>query len=94
MSLRQKKYTVIAVMVGVPALLLLAVSAGLLDHAEAEVITAAALLAVAAGVVLGLRWIRCSHCGSWLERNDGQYCQHCGEKIDWDAKPGRTGDQS
>lgn len=89
MSLRQKKYTVIAVMVGVPALLLLAVSTGLLDYAGAEVITAAAILAVAAGVVLSLRWMRCPHCGSWLERNDGQYCRHCGKEIDWDTKSGK-----
>lgn len=89
MSLRQKKYTVIAVMVGVPALLLLAVSAGLLDNAGADVIAAIAILSVAAGVVLSLHWMRCPHCGRWLERNDGEYCRHCGKRIDWDAKPGK-----
>ena len=25
---------------------------------------------------------KCPHCGTLFGRNEGQYCQHCGEKID------------
>jgi len=25
---------------------------------------------------------KCPHCGKRLYRNEGRYCQHCGEKID------------
>lgn len=93
MSLRQKKYMVFAVMLGMPVLLYL-IGMGLesvgLD--VYEVVTAAALLAVIAGVLLHVLWMRCPHCGRHLDRNNGRYCQHCGKEIDWDARPGRKGD--
>lgn len=89
-SLRQKKHVVFAIMLGIPALLCLLLTG--LDGAGRyanEALTAAAVLAVAAGFALHLLWVRCPHCGCWLERNDGQYCQNCGGTIDWDDKPGK-----
>ena len=98
MSLRQKKYTVFAVMLGVPVLLgvvVFALPAGPnMERFMDEVWCAAFFLAVVAGFGLHLFWMCCPHCGRHLDRNYGQYCQHCGEKIDWDEKPGRKGDQS
>lgn len=90
MTLRQKKYTAFAVMLGVPVLLYLIAMA--LEHTGLdvyEVIFAIALLAVIAGFLLYLYWMRCPHCGMHLDRNYGQYCQHCGKEIGWDAKPGK-----
>ena len=54
-----------------------------------EAIPAMAFFAVIAGVLLHLCWMRCPHCGRHLDRNNGQYCQNCGKRIDWDAKPGK-----
>ncbi len=89
MSLRQKKYTAFAVMLGVPALLVLMVT-GLEDiwTDTHDIAVAILILAEIAGFALHLYWMRCPHCGEHLDRNYGQYCQHCGEEIDWDAKPG------
>lgn len=89
-SLWQKKGTVFALMLGVPVLLYLIAMA--LEHIGLAVygeIPAIALLGVIPGFLLHLCWMRCPHCGSWLERNDGEYCQNCGKRIDWDAKPGK-----
>lgn len=84
MTLRQKKYTVFAVMLGVPVLLALIV-AGL--EGVDDIVIAALVLAEIAGIALHFYWMRCPHCGEHLDRNYGQYCQYCGKKIDWDAKP-------
>ena len=89
-SLRQKKCTVFALMLGVPALLyLIAMALERTGLDVYEAIPAMAFFAVIAGVLLHVLWMRCPHCGSWLERNDGEYCQNCGKRIDWDAKPGK-----
>ncbi len=92
MNLRQKKYTAFAVMLGVPVLLAL-IAAGLEGtRADTGDIAGAVLvLAEIAGIALHLYWMRCPHCGEHLNRNYGQYCQYCGKKIDWDAKPGGKG---
>lgn len=37
-------------------------------------------------VFLNLKWWHCPNCGKWLGRTYGEYCQHCGGKIDYDAK--------
>ncbi len=37
-------------------------------------------------IFLNRKWWRCPNCGEWLGRDMGKYCQHCGEKIDYDAK--------
>ena len=29
-----------------------------------------------------LFFYRCPHCGKLLGRNEGEFCQHCGERID------------
>ena len=89
-SLWQKKCTVFALMLGVPVLLYLIAMA--LEHIGLAVygeIPAIALLGVIPGFLLHLCWMRCPHCGRHLDRNNGQYCQYCGEEIDWDAKPGK-----
>jgi hypothetical protein len=39
-----------------------------------------------AGIPANFLLLRCPSCGSWLGRNPGDYCQYCGEKIDWDKK--------
>ena len=40
------------------------------------------VVAVGAAVFLDLRFYRCPHCGRFLWRNNGDFCQHCGESID------------
>ncbi len=30
-------------------------------------------------------WYRCPYCGKQLGRNDGDYCQYCGRRLDEDA---------
>ena len=93
MSLRQKKYTAFAVMLGIPVLLFLILTA--LEPAGLAVydIPSTALSSAVFGFLLYLLWIRCPHCGRHLDRNNGDYCQYCGEEIDWDGKPGQKGDQ-
>ena len=34
-----------------------------------------------------LVWVACCPtCGHWLEVEDEEYCQNCGQKIDWSEK--------
>ncbi len=37
-------------------------------------------------IFLNQKWWRCPKCGKWLGRDRGEYCQHCGGKIDYDGK--------
>ena len=45
-------------------------------------------LAVAGGVLMGLAVIfhllfyRCSSCGRYLDRSSGDFCPHCGKRLD------------
>lgn len=89
-SLRQKKYTVFGVILGIPVLLLL-ILAGLEGTGQDanEGMIAVLVLAEIAGIALHILWMRCPHCGTYLDRNGGQYCQHCGKEIDWDDRPGK-----
>lgn len=40
-----------------------------------------ALLSVVVFAVVELLLNRCPHCGSYLGRNWGRFCQHCSERI-------------
>ena len=80
MSLKQKQGVMILVM----AVSLVMVIAG----ASADTIWAEAigLIGLLAGFALNLAWYRCPHCGEHLGKYPGEYCKHCGKKIDYDAK--------
>mgnify|MGYP003301656096 CR=1 FL=1 len=34
------------------------------------------------GLIPHFLYNKCPHCGKQLGRNDGEFCQHCGGKID------------
>lgn len=89
MSLRQKKEIALAVMLGIPFLMgILSLILPLSSDTENKLYAAAAL-SVMAGLALHVCWLRCPHCGKDLDRNCGDYCQYCGQEIDWDGKPGK-----
>ncbi len=35
-------------------------------------------------VIFQIMFHRCPHCGQYLGRNDGKFCQHCGKPLDED----------
>lgn len=37
-------------------------------------------------IYLNQKWWRCPNCGKWLGSDMGEYCRHCGGKLDYDAK--------
>ena len=80
MSLNQKMYTAIAV--GATGLILF-----LLGRGFAE---AVGLVLLAGMVALNFAWLRCPYCGSWLGKHPGEYCKHCGGKIDWKKKSNKN----
>ena len=36
----------------------------------------------------GKRHAVCPRCGMLLDRTDAAYCEHCGQKLDWNSFPG------
>ena len=47
---------------------------------------AAAAVCVIGGAIFSAKQVCCPRCGKWLGREIGEYCTHCGTKIDFDAK--------
>ena len=39
----------------------------------------------------GKRHAVCPRCGMLLDRTDTAYCEHCGQKLDWNSFPGPIG---
>lgn len=54
------------------------------DLLEAKVIGGVLL---AAGLVIWIFMIRCPECGARLDRFPGEYCKHCGNRLDWNKPP-------
>lgn len=44
-------------------------------------------LLLAAGLALWLLRVRCLECGAHLLNFPGEYCKHCGNRLDWDEPP-------
>lgn len=80
MSLKQKSWTIAGV---TAAGLCAAVGGSIGDSGLAEGL---GFVLVVIGLALDVIWIRCPHCGVWLGKYPGEYCQSCGEKIEWDQK--------
>lgn len=39
------------------------------------------ILAEGSAVVCNMLFFKCPHCGKHLGRNGGDYCQHCGKRV-------------
>ena len=79
MTLRQKNYACIGMMMaGIPVFLL----ASYVENAEKPLSILACLL-VMGGLLLHMRLVRCRHCGTWIGKFPGEYCRHCGKPLDW-----------
>lgn len=76
MSLRGKQYLSLAVMAA--GFLMVWMFRGWLS--------VLGVFAALAGMVLGLLALRCPSCGSPLWPHPGQFCRHCGAKIEWNKK--------
>ena len=79
LTLRQKEY-VDAAILAAGILIMLAGRIG------PVMLLLVGFLAMLGAVVLHMCWWRCPHCGQFLGRDKGEYCQHCGKKIDYDKK--------
>jgi hypothetical protein len=80
MSLNQKRWLVSVI----PLMGVLLAVAGVKIDKLALVLFGLALLF--AGIPVNFLLLRCPNCGSWLDRNHGDYCQYCGAKIPWHEK--------
>lgn len=47
------------------------------------------LFFLAAAVYMARRWLRCPHCGRALNRNDGAFCQFCGQSLEPEEEDGK-----
>ena len=47
------------------------------------------LFFLAAAVYTARRWLRCPHCGRALNRNDGAFCQFCGQSLEPEKEDGK-----
>ena len=76
LSLRQKEYVDAAILIA--GILIMLAGHGIL--------VLAGTLVTFGALALHIYWWRCHHCGQFLGRDKGEYCQHCGKKIDYDKK--------
>lgn len=78
LTLKQRRQIIVGI--GIVALLLLVLGRLSPNGGAAEI---AGALCIGADVLISLLWLRCPNCGDWLGKNSGDYCQRCGEKLDW-----------
>ena len=76
MSLREKQRISVAVLV----------AGALVGLIFRKWLVIPAFLLVAAGLALCFLWLRCPACGALLFPHPGNYCKHCGAKIEWDKR--------
>lgn len=50
-----------------------------IDEQEAVIIIG--LLIMFSSIIHHVVFYRCPHCGSFLDRNTGEYCPHCSKKV-------------
>ena len=41
------------------------------------------ILTAIAGIVVGVVYFRCPHCGKYPGNTMGTYCPHCGNPLEW-----------
>lgn len=80
LSLRQKRRVIGGLLGLVIALTILCIT---LERSWYDLVVMGGAVA---GIILNFVWWRCPSCGGWLGRDRGEYCRHCGKKIDYDAK--------
>lgn len=51
-------------------------------YAFSDIIFAIGVVVTVSGLILDFRYNRCPRCGKRLGRNEANFCQHCGGKID------------
>lgn len=59
--------------------LIIAVFGIALDEQEAVFFTG--LLLMFSSIIHHVIFYRCPHCGTFLDRNTGEFCSHCGKKV-------------
>lgn len=79
MTLNQKQWLCIGMMAFGIFLLLLANAA---ENGK-QILVITGCLCVMGGLVLHFKLVRCPHCKEWVGKHPGEYCRHCGEKLDW-----------
>ena len=76
MNLKKTRKVILSLFV---AIFVTGMAAGILESMVFAVITLGLCVAL---VAVSLTFWRCPHCGEYLGRNVGQYCTHCGKKLD------------
>ncbi len=76
MKLKQVKYLIYAL--GGACILMVA----LLGLTNSQVFLWLTLVLAVAAVAVSLVWWRCPYCGEHLGRDVGEYCSHCGRRLD------------
>ena len=78
-----RRWMILSVVLLVPAFVLLSLS----GMAGVPAAGAAGGILLAAGLVIWIFLIRCPECGAHLPAFPGEYCKHCGNRLDWDKPP-------
>lgn len=78
-----RRWMILSIILLVPGFILLFLSRTV-DVPAAGVIGG---LLLAAGLAIQLFAIRCPECGAHLPTFPGEYCKHCGNRLDWDKTP-------
>ena len=78
-----RRWMILSIILLVPGFVLLFLSRTV-DVPAAGVIGG---LLLAAGLVIWIFVIRCPECGAHLPAVPGEYCKHCGNRLDWDKPP-------
>jgi len=48
---------------------------------EKSILIAVGMAAMVGALVFRIVFYRCPHCGRYLDRNSGKYCQYCGKET-------------